>query len=120
MNDDVAEQGIKLKKIDDSWTRDGLWGGTDGQGVSTLAGPVDEGWLRNTAYQFEVNLTPERIVIKLDGAELLNVEDSSFRGGSIFLYGFSQDNIVISNVTPELATFIFLGFGALIFLRIKR
>jgi hypothetical protein len=120
VNDDTAEQGIKLKKIDGSWTRDGLWGGTDGQGVSTLAGPVDEGWLRNTLYQFEVDLTPERIVVKLDGAELLNVEDSSFRGGSVFLYGFSQDNIVFSNVTPEPATFIFLGLGALIFLRTKR
>ena len=116
MNDDTAEQGIKLKKIDGSWTRNGLWGGTDGQGVSMLAGLIDEGWVRNTSYQFEVDLTPERLVVKLDGSELLNVEDSSFRGGSIFLYGFSQDNIVFSNVTPEPATFIFLGLGALIFL----
>lgn len=120
MNDDTAEQGIKLKKIDGSWTRDGLWGGADGQGVSTLAGPVDGDWANNTLYQFEVSLTPERIVVKLDGSELLNVEDASFRGGSIFLYGFSQDNIVFSNVTPEPATFIFLGLGALMFLRTKR
>ena len=120
VNDDVAEQGIKLKKIDGSWTRDGLWGGTDGQGISTLAGPVDGDWANNTLYQFEVSLTPERVVVKLDGSELLNVEDGSFRGGSIFLYGFSQDNIVFSNVTPELATFIFLGLGALVLLRTKR
>jgi len=120
VNDDIAEQGIKLKKIDGSWTRDGLWGGTDGQGVSTLAGPVNGDWVRNTSYQFEVDLTPDRIVVRLDGSELLNVEDADFRGGAVFLYGFSQDNIVFSNVTPEPATFIFLGLGALILLRTKR
>jgi len=120
VNDDTAEQGIKLKKIDGSWTRDGLWGGSDGLGVTTLVGPIGGGWQFDTSYQFDIDLTPERIVVKLDGSELFNVEDSSYRGGSIFLYGFSQDNIVFSNVTPEPATFIFLSLGALIFLRTKR
>ncbi|OHB60130.1 MAG: hypothetical protein A2168_07515 [Planctomycetes bacterium RBG_13_50_24] len=120
VNDDTAEQGIKLKKIDGSWTQDGLWGGTDGLGVTTLTGPIGKGWVRNTSYQFEVDLTPDRIVVKLDGSELLNVEDADFRGGAVFLYGFSQDNIVFSNVTPEPATFIFLSLGALVLLRTKR
>ena len=40
INDDTAEQGLKIKRIDNGWTLDGLWGGQDGLGVTTIAGPA--------------------------------------------------------------------------------
>ena len=122
INDDIAEEGIKLKKIDGSWTRDGLWGGTDGIGVSTLDGPTGVGWAFDTDYTFDVDLSPGHIVVRLDGSPLFDVFDSSFQGGRITLYGFSQDNLLFSNVTyvPEPATLSLLGLGSLVWLRKRR
>lgn len=93
INDDIAEYGLKLKKIHGSWTRDGLWGGKDGIGVSELAGPLGKGWSFGTDYVFEVELSPGHIVVNLDGAPLFDVYDNTFQGGRMALYGFSQDNI---------------------------
>jgi hypothetical protein len=116
-DDDVAEAGIKLKKVDGGWTSDGLWGGEDGLGVSTLAGAVPYGdqwgWLRNTPYTFDVHLTPGHVTVALDGKALFDVADESLQGGAIALYGFSEDNIVFSNVVPEPSTCLLFGLGAL-------
>lgn len=120
--DNTAEQGIKLKKIDGSWTRDGLWGGDDGIGVSTLAGPDPTGWAFDTTYTFDVELSPGHILVDLNGFPLFNVSDSTFQGGQIALYGFSQNNLLFSDVTyiPEPATLSLLGLGGLALLRRRR
>jgi len=94
VNDDTAERGIKLKKIEGGWTRDGLWGGKDGEGVSELAGPVDRTWVAGTAYRFRVDWSPPQIVIWFDGEQIIDVMDDTFTGGRIGFFGFSQDNLV--------------------------
>jgi hypothetical protein len=99
INDDIAEQGIKVKKINGSWTRDGMWGGTDGLGVSTLAGPITGGWNFNTAYVFTFELSPGRIIVYKDGSLIFDISDVTFSGGRIGVYGFSQDELLFSNVT---------------------
>lgn len=99
VNDDVAELGMKVKKIAGSFTRDGLWGGTDGLGVSTLAGPLAPGWAHNTAYVFEFDLTPGRVVIRRDGVQIFDVSDAAITAGAIAFYSFSQDNVEFSNVS---------------------
>ena len=99
VNDDLAERGIKVKKIDGAWTRDGLWGGTDGLGVSTLAGPIGGGWNFNSQYTFTLKLSPGRIMIYKEGGLLFDIADATFTGGRIGVYGFSQDNLLFSNVT---------------------
>jgi hypothetical protein len=99
INDDHAERGIKVKKINGAWTRDGLWGGTDGIGVSTLAGPVDVAWAFNTQYTFTFELSPGRIVVYKDGGLIFDIADATFSGGRIGVYGFSQDDLLFSNVT---------------------
>jgi len=99
VNDDVAEAGIKLKKVDGSWTRDGLWGGTDGDGVFSLAGPVGTEWQVGVPYTFDVHLTAGHILIEQEGAQLFDVYDDAYSSGAIALYGFSQDNLVFANVT---------------------
>jgi hypothetical protein len=120
--DNIAEQGIKLKKIDGSWTRDGLWGGEDGIGVTPLAGPAIGGWVLDAAYTFDVTLNPGHILVALNGAPLFDVSDSTFQGGAIALYGFSQNNLLFSDVTyiPEPATLSLLGLGALSLLRKRK
>ncbi len=122
INDDTAEEGVKLIKVDGSWTRDGLWGGTDGAGVSALAGEAGDGWLFDHPYEFEIELTDERIIVSLDGTELFSVVDDSFRGGAVSLYAFSQDDVIFSNVTviPEPASFFLLGLSSLVLLRTRR
>lgn len=108
INDDTAEAGMKIKRINGSYTWDGLWGGTDGIGVSTIAGPVGTGWVAGTVYHFVIDLAPGHIIVKRDGALLFDVLVSSYAGGqgAIALYGFSQDNIILSNVciTPQPST----------------
>lgn len=100
INDDVAEQGLKVKRIVNGWTLDGLWGGQDGLGVSTFAGPAGGAWVAGTEYDFEVALSPGHIVVLRDGLPLFDVLDASFAGatGGIGFYGFSQDNVILSNV----------------------
>jgi Thrombospondin C-terminal region len=100
VNDDTAEQGLKIKRIDGAYSWDGLWGGSDGQGVSTIAGPAGGGWVAGTVYHFVLSLSPGQIVVTRDGAPLFDVTDASYPGGqgAIALYGFSQDNIILSNV----------------------
>jgi len=98
INDDTAEYGLKLKKIDGSWSLDGLWGGKDGDGVSELAGPVGDGWLFNTDYNFIVELSPGHIVVTKGGSFLFDVYDNTFQGGRIAIYGFSQDDICFENI----------------------
>ena len=121
VNDDYAEQGLKVKKIDGSWTRDGLWGGSDGLGVSTIAGQTGTGWAFNTEYTFDVELSPGNITIKKDGDLLFDISDSSFEGGNIGLYGFSQDDLIFSNITyiPEPTTICLLGLSGL-FVRARK
>lgn len=108
INDDVAEQGLKIKRIDGGYTWDGLWGGTDGMGVSTIAGPTGGGWAPGTTYHFVIELAPGQIKVTRDGMPIFDVSDPSYLGGtgSIAAYGFSQDNIVLSNVciTPTPTT----------------
>jgi hypothetical protein len=99
INDDVAEAGMKVKKIAGSFTRDGLWGGTDGLGVSTLAGPLVPGWAHNTAYVLDFDLTPGRVVIRRDGVPIFDVSDSAITAGAVAFYSFSQDNVEFSNVS---------------------
>lgn len=124
VNDDLAEAGIKLKKIDGSWTMDGLWGGTDGAGVSTLAGPVagptGSAWVPDTPYTFEVQMGPTDISIKLNGNPIIQVTDNSFRNGLIGCYGFSQDNLLFSDVIPEPATSGLLLVAALVLSKRRR
>lgn len=108
VNDDAAEAGLKIKRIDGSYTWDGLWGGSDGAGVTTIAGPAGGGWSAGTTYHFVVELEPGRIIVTRDGAPLFDVMDASYAGGagSIALYGFSQDNLILSEVciTPNPTT----------------
>ena len=94
INDDHAERGIKIKKIDGAWTRDGLWGGKDGIGVSEIAGPVDMPWVQGTDYSFEIDLAPGLIVVRLNGNEIFNVADATYAGGRFTTYSFSQDNVL--------------------------
>ena len=100
INDDIAEQGLKIKRINGSYTWDGLWGGTDGIGVSTIAGPTGGPWVAGTVYHFVMTLSPGQIVVTRDGLPLFNITDRNYPGaqGSIAVYGFSQDNILLSNV----------------------
>ncbi|MBL9141041.1 MAG: hypothetical protein JNK53_04180, partial [Phycisphaerae bacterium] len=100
INDDVAEVGLKIKRINGSYTWDGLWGGTDGIGVSTIAGPVGTGWVAGTVYHFKIELAPGRIIVARDGVVQFDVLNAEYAGGAgaIALYGFSQDNIVLANV----------------------
>ena len=98
INDDIAEAGMKVKKVAGSWTRDGLWGGTDGLGVSTLAGPLTPGWVTNVVYLFHVDITPGHVVIQRDGVQLFDLTDPAVTAGRIAFYAFSQDNVVFSNV----------------------
>jgi hypothetical protein len=104
IQDDTAEKGLKLKRIQGGWTRDGLWGGKDGIGVSELAGPTGDGWDFNTEYNFAVTLEPGRIVVRLDDQDLFDVSDSTFSGGAITFYGLSQDDLVYSNIEAERTT----------------
>ncbi len=99
INDDVAEAGLKVKKVAGSFTRDGLWGGTDGLGVSTVAGPVGSGWAHNTSYVLQFDLTPGRAVIRLNGAQIFDVLDPAISAGRIGFYSFSQDNVEFSDVS---------------------
>ncbi|MCA9285210.1 MAG: hypothetical protein KDA22_08360 [Phycisphaerales bacterium] len=100
INDDVAEQGLKIKRINGSYTWDGLWGGTDGIGVSTIAGPAGGGWVAGTVYHFVVELEPGHIVVTRDGNPIFDVLDPEYPGGqgAITIYGFSQDNIIASEI----------------------
>lgn len=104
INDDTAEQGLKIKRINGSYTWDGLWGGTDGLGVTTIAGPTGGAWVAGTVYHFIVELSPGHIVVTRDGLPLFNVADPSYPGGqgAIAIYGFSQNNLVLSEfcITP--------------------
>lgn len=99
VNDDVAEAGLKVKKIAGSWTRDGLWGGTDGLGVSTLAGPLVPGWVHNTSYVFDFDITPGRVVIRRGGVQIFDVTDPAVTAGRIAFYSLSQDNVEFSGVS---------------------
>jgi hypothetical protein len=99
INDDIAEAGMKVKKIAGSFTRDGLWGGTDGLGVSTLAGPLVPGWAHDTSYVFEFDITPGRVVIRRDGVQIFDVSDSAITAGAVAFYSFSQNNVEFSNVS---------------------
>ncbi len=99
INDDVAEAGLKVKKIAGSFTRDGLWGGTDGLGVSTLAGPVGTGWVGNVSYVLQFDITPGRVVIRRDGVQIFDVLDPAIGAGRIAFYSFSQDAVAFSNVS---------------------
>jgi len=98
INDDLAEAGMKVKKIDGSWTRDGLWGGTDGLGVSTLAGPLAPGWAGNVSYVFDFDITPGHVVIRRDGVQVFDVTDTAVTAGRIACFAFSQDDVVWSDV----------------------
>lgn len=100
INDDVAEVGMKIKRIQGSYTWDGLWGGTDGIGVSTVAGPVGAGWTAGVVYHFLLELAPGSMKVIRDGVVIFDVVDRDYAGaqGAIALYGFSQDNIILSNV----------------------
>jgi hypothetical protein len=100
INDDVAEQGLKLKRINGSYTWDGLWGGQDGLGVTTIAGPAGGAWVTGTAYHFVLELSPGHIVVKRDGVTIFDVLEASYPGavGAVACYGFSQNNIHLANV----------------------
>ncbi len=100
VNDDTAEQGLKIKRINGSYTWDGLWGGSDGAGVSTIAGPAGGPWNAGTVYHFVINLSPGHITVTRDGVDLFDVDDPTYPGGqgAISAYGFSQDNIIVDQV----------------------
>jgi hypothetical protein len=98
VNDDLAEVGMKIKRINGSFTRDGLWGGTDGLGVSTLAGPLAPGWVDNAVYLFQFSITPGRVVIRRNGVQIFDLSDPAVTAGRIAFYSFSQDDMVFSNV----------------------
>jgi len=113
INDDLAEQGLKIKRINGSYTWDGLWGGQDGIGVSTIAGPAGGAWVAGTVYHFVMNLSPGHIVVTRDGVGLFDVLDPSYPGGvgAITSYGFSQGNINLSAVCITPAPWFNLGLG---------
>ncbi len=113
VNDDVAEQGLKIKRINGSYSWDGLWGGQDGLGVSTIAGPAGGAWVAGTVYHFVMNLSPGHIVVTRNGVGLFDVVDPSYPGGvgAIACYGFSQGNINLSNVCITPAPWFKLGLG---------
>lgn len=113
INDDTAEAGMKLKRIDGAYSWDGLWGGQDGQGVSTVAGPVAGGWVAGTVYHFELQLAPGHIVVIRDGVTIFDVLEPSFPGGAgkIAGYGFSQNNVNVANVLTEVPTWVDVGFA---------
>ena len=113
VNDDVAEVGMKIKRINGSYSWDGLWGGSDGAGVSTIAGPVGAGWNAGTVYHFVMQLSPGHIVVTRDGLPLFDVLEPSFPGGAgkITGYGFSQNNVTITNVKSVTPTWTDVGFA---------
>jgi hypothetical protein len=100
VNDDIAEQGLKIKRINGSYTWDGLWGGSDGAGVTTIAGPAGGAWFHGTVYHFLIELSPGHIVVTRDGQPLFDVLDPTFPGGagSIAVYGFSQNQILCADI----------------------
>lgn len=111
INDDTAEQGLKIKRIDGAYSWDGLWGGQDGQGVSTVAGPAGGAWTAGTVYHFELQLSPGHIVVIRDGVGLFDVLDPSFPGGAgkIACYAFSQTNTNLANVVTTTPTWVDVG-----------
>jgi len=113
VNDDLAEQGLKLKRIDGSYTWDGLWGGQDGLGVTTIAGPAGGAWFQDTVYHFVLELSPGRIVVTRDGVQLFDVSDPSYPGatGAIACYSFSQNLATLANVVVTTPTWTDLGLG---------
>jgi hypothetical protein len=113
VNDDLAEQGLKIKRIDGSYTWDGLWGGTDGLGVSTIAGPAGGAWFQDTVYHFVLELSPGHIVVTRDGVPLFDVSDPSYPGatGAIACYSFSQNLTTLANVVITTPTWTDLGLG---------
>ncbi len=111
INDDVAEVGLKVKKVAGSFTRDGLWGGTDGLGVSTLAGPFGTGWVHNTSYVFQFDITPGRVVISRNGVQVFDVLDPAVTAGRITFYSFSQDNVEFSNVSISAGPLVYCTAG---------
>lgn len=113
INDDVAEVGMKIKRIDGGYTWDGLWGGTDGMGVSTVAGPAGAGWTAGTVYHFELELSPGKIVVTRDDVVLFDVVDPLFAGGvgKVGSYGFSQNKVTLANVCVSDFAWTDLGLG---------
>src|SRR5689334_1181652 len=113
INDDLCELGMKIKRIDGAYSWDGLWGGQDGQGVSTIAGPVGTGWNAGTVYHFVMQLSPGHIVVTRDGNALFDVLDASFPGGAgkITAYGFSQNNVTLAEVKSVTPTWTDVGFA---------
>lgn len=111
INDDIAEVGMKIKRIDGAYSWDGLWGGQDGQGVSTVAGPAGTGWTAGTTYHFELQLSPGHIVVIRDGVGLFDVLEPSFPGGAgkIACYAFSQNNTNLANVVTDVPTWVDVG-----------
>jgi Thrombospondin C-terminal region len=113
INDDLAEQGLKIKRINGSYTWDGLWGGQDGLGVSTIAGPTGGGWVAGTVYHFVMLLSPGRICVMRDGVGIFDLLDPSYPGGvgAITSYGFSQGNINLADIRITPAPWFNLGHG---------
>ena len=114
VNDDLSEAGLKLQTIQGGFTRDGLWGGRDGLGVTTLAGPIGSGWLTSpdATHVFDVSLSPGNIVITMDNQPLFNVADATFTGGRIAAYDFSQDGFLftVPSITNPDDTPLLTGF----------
>jgi hypothetical protein len=113
INDDLCEAGMKIKRINGAYSWDGLWGGQDGQGVSTLAGPVAGGWTAGTVYHFVMQLAPGHIVVTRDATPIFDVLDASFPGGAgkITAYSFSQNNLTLANVKSIVPTWTDVGFA---------
>jgi len=113
VNDDIAEQGLKIKRINGSYSWDGLWGGQDGAGVTTIAGPTGGAWVAGTVYHFAMQLGPGHIVVTRDGLPLFDVLDPGYPGavGAITCYSFSQTNLTLSNVSISPLPWINLGLG---------
>lgn len=102
---DTAEEGGALWRIDSSATdlESIFWYRTD-PGVRLVASDFEpeSGWLDYVEYQFEMAYLPERVLISINGREIIDVTAAeagvpAFEPGLFGFYNYSQPNVRYGN-----------------------